>query len=53
MPDYKELYLRMVRASEAAIRTLIAAQQSCEEAILSYDEPVLALLPDAPDEPHG
>lgn len=53
MPDCKELYLHMMRASEAAIRTLIAAQQDCEEAILSCDEPVLTLLPNGPDEPNG
>ena len=27
----KELYLRMFRATEAAIRLLITAQQECEE----------------------
>ena len=34
MPDYKELYLKMVRASEEAIRILIKAQQECEELYL-------------------
>ena len=29
--DYAELYRRMVRATEEAINTLIAAQQACEE----------------------
>ncbi len=33
--NYKELYLKMVRASEAAIQTLIQAQQECEELYLS------------------
>lgn len=32
--DYKELYLKQVRAAEAAIRILIAAQQECEELYL-------------------
>ena len=36
--DYKELYLRMFRATEAAIRLLIAAQQECEEAYLAAGE---------------
>ena len=47
MPDYKELYLKMMRASENAIRILINAQQECEEIYLqSADtEPVLYLLP--------
>lgn len=29
--DYKEMYLKMVRATEAAINILIEAQQECEE----------------------
>lgn len=35
MIDYKELYLKMVNASEDAIRILVAAQRECEEAIIS------------------
>ena len=31
MPDYKEMYLTMVRATERAINILIEAQQKCEE----------------------
>ena len=38
MPDYQQMYLTMIRASEAALRELesaqaqiIAAQQACEE----------------------
>ncbi|WP_308856206.1 hypothetical protein [uncultured Oscillibacter sp.] len=38
MPDYKELYLEMMRASEKAIRTLVEAQQRCEELILQEEE---------------
>jgi len=38
MPDYKELYLEMFRASEKAIRELIRVQQACEEAILSEED---------------
>ena len=34
MPDYKELYLVLFRASEQAIRLLIEAQQRCEELYL-------------------
>ena len=34
-PDYKELYFKLFRASEQAIRLLIAAQQECEELYLS------------------
>ena len=29
MPDYKEMYLKMVRASERAINILIEAQRKC------------------------
>ena len=39
MPDYKELYLKMMRATEESIRILIQAQQACEEAILQEPEP--------------
>lgn len=45
MPDYKEMYLIMVRASEKALRhieaaeeELIRAQQYCEELYLSDEE---------------
>ena len=38
MPDYREMYLTMMRATEEAIRTLIAAQQKCEELYLSSCE---------------
>lgn len=40
MPDYKEMYLTMVRASEEAINILIAAQQRCEELYLSSEEDI-------------
>ena len=33
--DYKEMYLTMARAAESAIRTLIEAQQKCEELYMS------------------
>ena len=45
MPDYKEMYLTMVRASEKALRQLeeatqllIEAQQKCEELYLAEEE---------------
>ncbi len=38
MPDYKEMYLKMFRASEKAIELLIAAQRECEEMYLSAKE---------------
>ena len=30
MPDYKEMYLKLFRASNQAIEILISAQQECE-----------------------
>ncbi len=51
MPDYKEMYLKMVRATEKAIRaeeetlrTLIEAQRECEEMYLSAPEPELKVV---------
>ena len=38
MPDYKELYLKLFRASEEAVNRLIAVQQECEELYLNQDE---------------
>lgn len=52
MPDYKELYLSMVRASEQAIRILIRAQQECEERVLSDDAPVLSLRSESEEKNH-
>lgn len=39
MPDYKELYLKLFRATDKAADLLIAAQRECEELYLSQDEP--------------
>ena len=45
MPDYKEMYLTLFRATEQAINQLIAAQQACEELYLQDEPPVLSILP--------
>ena len=45
MADYKEMYLTLMRATEQAVNTLIAAQQACEEQYLSQPEPPLTVLP--------
>ena len=37
-PDYKEMYLKMVRASEDAINILIEAQRECEEMYMEAGE---------------
>lgn len=44
MPDYKEMYLKLFRASEQAINTLIQAQRECEELYISQPEPDLKVL---------
>ena len=51
MPDYKEMYLTMVRETEKAItliepalNILIAAQQNCEEMYINSSEPVIQLV---------
>ncbi len=51
MPDYKEMYLTMVRASEKAINTLIAAQRECEELYLSSPEAKITVLKDEAEIP--
>lgn len=45
MPDYKEMYFKLFRASEEAINLLIAAQQECEEMYISAGEPEITMLP--------
>lgn len=42
--DYKEMYLKMARATEEAIRILVKAQQECEEMYISQPEPKLIVL---------
>ena len=36
--DYKELYLKQMRANEAAVRILIAAQEECEALYLEQTD---------------
>ena len=49
MPDYKEMYLKMVRASEKAINILIEAQRECEEMYVSGRS--LTVVPDRESAP--
>lgn len=44
MPDYKEMYLTMVDATEDVINTLIQAQRRCEELYISSSEPEIRVL---------
>ena len=45
MPDDRELYFTLFRATEQAINTLIAAQQKCEELYRKAPEGDLIVLP--------
>lgn len=45
MPDYKQMYLTLFRATEQAINTLIEAQRACEELYISEPETELRVIP--------
>lgn len=45
MPDYKEMYLTMFRASEQTTTIIIAAQQKCEKMYINAEDIELELLP--------
>ena len=45
MPDYQQMYLTMIRATEKALTTLIEAQQKCEELYLAGEETKIDLRP--------
>ena len=49
MPDYKEMYLKLFRASEQAINTLITAQIECEELYTSQPKPEFKVVSISPD----
>ena len=44
MPDYKEMYLKLFRATEEAVNLLIDAQQACEERYNTAPEPELKII---------
>jgi hypothetical protein len=44
MPDYKEMYLKLFRASEEAVNLLIAAQRECEELYMNAPEPDIRVI---------
>ena len=55
MPDYKEMYLTMMRASEKALRlteeatrVIVEAQQKCEELYLSAEDEAFCASATAP-----
>ena len=45
MPDYKEMYLKLFRATESAATTWIEAQRKCEEMYLSAENTEITMLP--------
>ncbi len=45
VPDYKEMYEKLFRATESAINILITAQRECEEMYINAPEPELKLVP--------
>jgi len=44
MPDYKEMYLKLFRATEDAVNQLIDAQQACKELYITAPEPELKVV---------
>ena len=44
MPDYKEMYLKLFRASEAAVNILVEAQRECEEMYVNAPEPDIRVI---------
>ncbi len=53
MPDYKEMYLTLFRATEQAVSTLVAAQRACEELYISQPDGEVKLLPPKEKQPPG
>lgn len=51
MADYKEMYLKMARASEQAISILIRAQRECKELYISAPDPEFVVFPGKEDTP--
>lgn len=45
MPDWKEMYLSLMRETEFAVRILVEAQKKCEEMYLQASEPSVFVLP--------
>lgn len=41
MPDYKEMYIKMFRASEKALDIIISAQRDCEKLYTANSSPDL------------
>ena len=50
MPDYREMYYKLFRASEQAVDVLLRAQRTCEELYLNAPEAPIVELPRPNDE---
>ena len=50
MPDWKEMFLTLMRDTEKAIRILEDSQRKCEELYLQDDAPSLIVLDSAKKE---
>ena len=50
MPDYKEMYYTLFRASEKAVNILLEAQRNCEEMYLDSPRPGLLRSPPAEED---
>ena len=53
MPDYKEMYLKMLRTSEQAVNILITAQRECEDRYISSPETVCKVVSILPENKKG
>jgi len=52
MPDYRELYLTLMREVEKSVKLLINAQQKCEDMYIDAEEPLLQMIDRAPNSPN-
>ena len=51
MPNYKEMYIHLMRETEKAIRIMMKAQHDCEELYLTTSEPNPAVPEPSSDKP--
>ena len=49
MPNYKKMYIHLMRETEKAIRIMMKAQQDCEELYITTSEPKLTILEPPPE----
>ncbi len=53
MPDYRELYLALMREVEKSVEILINAQQKCEEMYINSDDPKIQVVDFTQNFPNG